>query len=158
MLWADGAEFELQLVGMGRADTAGRALTKMAELRRMGRPLLHHDTADDAELHAAYAQAAFTVYPSLIEGFGLPVLESLQHGKPCICSNLGALGESIPGGGCVGLASVDAVHLAGAIRQLLQNPAALAALAAQARARRFKTWPDYARELTAWMTTLPRRA
>ena len=158
ILWAEGTEFELQLVGMGRADTAGRALTKMAELRRMGRPLLHHDTADDAELHAAYAQAAFTVYPSLIEGFGLPVLESLQHGKPCICSNLGALGESIPGGGCVGLASVDAVHLAGAIRQLLQNPAALAALAAQARARRFKTWPDYARELTAWMTTLPRRA
>lgn len=158
LLWAEGVKFELQLVGMGRADTAGRALAKMAELRRAGRPLLHHDTADDAELHAAYAQAAFTVYPSLIEGFGLPVLESLQHGKPCICSNRGALGESMAGGGCVGLASVDALPLAGAIRRLLQNPAELAALAAQARARKFKTWPDYVRELTAWMATLPRRA
>ncbi len=158
LLWAEGLKFELQLVGMGRADTAGPALAKLAELRRAGRPLFHHDTADDAELHAAYAQAAFTVYPSLIEGFGLPVLESLQHGKPCICSNQGALGESIPGGGCVGLASVDALHLAGAIRRLLQNPAELAALAAQARARKFKIWPDYARELTAWMATLPRRA
>lgn len=158
MLWAEGVKFELQLVGMGRADTAGRALARMAELRRAGRPLLHHDTADDEELHAAYAQAAFTVYPSLIEGFGLPVLESLQHGKPCICSNQGALGELIPGGGCVGLPSVDATHLADAIRRLLQNPAALAALAAQARARKFKMWPDYARELTAWMATLPRRA
>ncbi|MBI2814953.1 MAG: glycosyltransferase [Opitutae bacterium] len=157
-LWQEGLRFELQLVGMGRADTAGRALAMMAELRRAGRPLLHHDTADDAELHAAYAQAAFTVYPSLVEGFGLPVLESLQHGKPCICSNRGALGESIAGGGCVGLASVDATHLADAIRRLLQNPAELAALAAQARARKFKTWPDYARELTAWMATLPRRA
>lgn len=157
-LWAEGAEFELQLIGMGRADTAGRALAKMTELRRAGRPLHHHDTADDAELHAAYAQAAFTVYPSLIEGFGLPVLESLQHGKPCICSSQGALGESLRGGGCLGLPAVDAAGLAGAIRRLLQNPAELAALAAQARARKFKAWPDYARELTAWMATLPRRA
>ena len=158
VLWAEGAEFELQLVGMGRADTAGLALAKMTELQRAGRPLLHHDTADDAELHTAYAQAAFTVYPSLIEGFGLPVLESLQHGKPCICSDRGALGESISGGGCVGLASVDSVHLAAAIRQLLQNPAELAALGAQARGRQFKMWPEYTRELTMWMATLTRRA
>jgi glycosyltransferase involved in cell wall biosynthesis len=156
-LWAEGAKFELQLIGMGRTDTAGRALAKMSELQHAGRPLLHHDTADDAELHAAYAQAAFTVYPSLIEGFGLPVLESLQHGKPCICSDQGALGESIPSGGCVGLPAVDAPRLAGAIRRLLQNPAELAALAAQARARKFKTWAEYAREFTAWMATLPRR-
>ena len=34
----------------------------------------------------------------------------------------------------------------------------IATLAAQARARRFKLWPDYARELTDWMTALPRRS
>lgn len=156
-LWRDGLSFELQLIGMGRADTAGRALAKMAELKSDGRPVFHHDTANDAELHAAYAQASFTVYPSLIEGFGLPVLESLQHGKPCICSSQGALGESVRGGGCVGLASVDAASLGGTIRGLLQNPAELAALAAAARARRFKSWTDYAGELTAWMRTLARR-
>lgn len=114
--------------------------------------------ADDAGLHAAYQQCAFTVYPSLIEGFGLPVLESLQHGKPCICSDAGALGESARGGGCVSLPSVDARSLAGAIRRLLQDAAELATLAGQARARRFKLWPDYARELTDWMATLPRRS
>lgn len=157
-LWHEGVKFELQLLGLPRADTAGPALARIAALKSAGRPMIFDGPADDAGLHTAYRQCAFTVYPSLIEGFGLPVLESLQHGKPCVCSGAGALGESALGGGCVALPSVDAGSLAGAIRRLLQDPAELAALAAQARARRFKLWPDYARELTDWMTALPRRS
>jgi glycosyltransferase involved in cell wall biosynthesis len=157
-LWREGFKFELQLLGLPRADTAGPALARIAALKAAGRPLIFDGPADDAGLHAAYRSCAFTVYPSLIEGFGLPVLESLQHGKPSLCSAAGALGESARGGGALPLASVDAGSLAGAIRGLLQNPAELAALAAQARARRFKLWPDYARELTDWMAALPRRS
>ncbi len=157
VLWAEGLTFELQLLGLPRADTAGPALAKIATLQQAGRPLLFTGAAADDELHAAYRQCAFTVYPSLIEGFGLPVLESLQHGKPCVCSATGALGESARAGGCVALASVDAASLAAAIRRLLQNPPELAALSAQAHARPFKSWAGYARELTDWMATLPRR-
>ena len=151
-LWQEGLSFELQMVGLARADTAGRALAKLA-----GRPLLYRGAAADAELHAAYRRCAFTVYPSQLEGFGLPVIESLQHGRPCICSARGAVAESARGGGCVALDSVDAASLVSAIRRLLQNSGELTALAAAARARRFKSWTDCARELTAWMQTLPRR-
>jgi glycosyltransferase involved in cell wall biosynthesis len=157
-LWQEGLEFELQLLGLPRADTAGPALARIAALKAAGRPLIFDGPADDAGLHAAYRGCAFTVYPSLIEGFGLPVLESLQHGKPCVCSGAGALGESARGGGAVTLASVDAGSLAGSIRRLLQNPAELASLGSEARSRRFKLWPDYAHELTDWMKTLRRRA
>lgn len=156
-LWAEGLQFELQLMGLPRADTAGPALARIAALKSAGRPLLYDGPDDDDALHAAYRRCAFTVYPSLIEGFGLPVLESLQHGRPCVCSGAGALGESARDGGCLALPAVDAPSLAGAIRRLLQNPAECAALAAQARARSFKLWPGYARELTAWMAELPRR-
>ncbi|MDI1334677.1 MAG: glycosyltransferase [Lacunisphaera sp.] len=156
-LWAEGLRFELQLLGLARADTAGRALAKIAALQRAGHPLLYHGAAADAELHAAYRRCTFTVYPSFTEGFGLPVLESLQHGKPCVCSALGALGESARGGGCVALASVDAANLAAALRRLLQNPVELAALGVAARARAFRSWADCAQELTTWMRTLPRR-
>ncbi|SDS24451.1 glycosyltransferase family 1 protein [Opitutus sp. GAS368] len=156
-LWTEGLTFELQLLGLPRADTAGPALAKIAALQQAGRPLLSMGAVADDELHAAYRQCAFTVYPSLIEGFGLPVLESLQHGKPCVCSAAGALGESARGGGCVALPSVNAASLAAAIRRLLRNPPELAALAAQGRARPVKSWVDYARELAEWMTTLPRR-
>jgi glycosyltransferase involved in cell wall biosynthesis len=156
-LWAQGVAFELELVGLGRPDTAGPALARIAALKAAGRPLHYAGPADDAALQAAYRRCAFTVYPSLLEGFGLPVLESLQHGKPCICSAQGALGESARGGGCVALAQLDAAAVAGAIRRLLQHPAELAALVAEARRRKFKSWPDYAAELTAWMGTLSRR-
>jgi glycosyltransferase involved in cell wall biosynthesis len=86
------------------------------------------------------------------------VLESLGYGKPCICSAHGALGEAARGGGCSTLDQVDAASLAAAIRALLKNPPALAELSAAARARPFRSWRDYATDLTAWMGTLPRRA
>lgn len=156
-LWLEGLSFELQLLGLARVDTAGPALAKIVELRRNGRPLIFDGAAADAKLQAAYRQCSFTVYPSMIEGFGLPVIESLQHGRPCVCSGRGALAESARGGGCVVLDQVDATSLAGAIRRLLRSPGELAALAAEARARRFKSWTDCARELTGWMQSLPRR-
>jgi glycosyltransferase involved in cell wall biosynthesis len=112
----------------------------------------------DAALAAAYAAASFTVYPSLLEGFGLPVLESLAHGRPCVCSARGALGESARGGGCVALERVDAPSLRDAIAGLLASPAESARLAAEARARRHRTWRDYAQDLTRWIETVQRRA
>jgi glycosyltransferase involved in cell wall biosynthesis len=92
-----------------------------------------------------------------MEGFGLPVIESLSHGKPCICSARGALGESAYGGGCVMLDVVDANTLAEAIRDLLTNSADLEVLAHQARARRFKTWPEYSAALAAWIVEISQR-
>ncbi|MGA3006310.1 MAG: glycosyltransferase [Opitutaceae bacterium] len=157
-LWAGGLRFELRLIGLAHPQTGRAALDKIAELKRAGRPLRYEGPVDDATVAAAYPSCQFTLYPSLMEGFGLPVLESLAYGKPCVCSNRGALGEAARGGGCCALDSVDAESLAAAIRRLLQDPAELAALAAAARARTFKSWPDYASELTAWLATLPRRA
>ncbi len=157
-LWSAGLKFELQLIGMPRPDTAGAALARIASLQQAGRPVLFPGPVPEAELHAAYRGCAFTVYPSIIEGFGMPVLESLQHGKPCICSGRGALGESAHGGGCVPLDTVDAATLAPAIRRLLEQPADLVALAESARTRRLKTWPDYAAEFTRWMQALQRRS
>ncbi len=156
-LWQEGLSFELQLIGLARADTAGPALARINELKSAGRSLLFDGSVPEAELHTAYRACSFTVYPSLIEGFGMPVLESLHYGKPCVCSGLGALGESAHGGGCVPLATVDTASLVSALRRLLQHPNELAALSATARARQLKSWPEYAAEFTAWMHTLSRR-
>jgi glycosyltransferase involved in cell wall biosynthesis len=48
---------------------------------------------NDDELIALYKNAQFTVYPSLYEGWGLPVAESLAHGKYCLSSNSSSLPE-----------------------------------------------------------------
>ena len=49
---------------------------------------------NDFELPSIYRGARFTVMPSLAEGWGLPVQESLAHGVPCIASNAGGLPEA----------------------------------------------------------------
>lgn len=157
-LWSRGARFTLHLIGLAQPQTAAAALARLQSLQAAGRSLRYDGPASEAALHAAYAAARFTVYPSLLEGFGLPVLESLAHGRPCVCSARGALGESARGGGCLALDRVDAPSLAAAISRLLDSPTELAALTAQARARQLRTWSDYARDLTAFVSDLPRRA
>jgi glycosyltransferase involved in cell wall biosynthesis len=150
-LWARGLSFELRLIGLAQQRTGRVALSKIAELQGAGLPLRYDGPVDDAELERAYAACAFTVYPSLAEGFGLPVIESVARAKACICLGRGALGEAAEGGGCVALESVDAPALAGAMARLLTDPSEIARLEAEARARKFRSWTDYVRELAAWI-------
>jgi glycosyltransferase involved in cell wall biosynthesis len=144
----------LHLVGLAQSTTGAAAVAKMRALQTAGRPLRYDGPVSDADVDAAYAACTFTVYPSLMEGFGLPIIESLNHGKPCVCSAHGAIGESARGGGCMGLDRVDATALAAAIARLIHSPTEVAALAQQARERRFKSWNDYAGELIDWMRQL----
>jgi glycosyltransferase involved in cell wall biosynthesis len=156
-IWAKGARFSLRLIGLAQPQTAARALARIGELQAAGRPLRYDGPVSDAALGTAYADCTFTVYPSIVEGFGLPVLESLAQGRPCICSGRRALGEAARGGGCVMLERVDAVSLAEAISRLITSPGELEKLALEARARRFRSWSDYASDLRAWMQELPVR-
>jgi glycosyltransferase involved in cell wall biosynthesis len=156
-LWAWGARFSLRLVGLAQRETAGATLARIAALAAAGRPLAHEGPVDEATLAAAYQECHFTVYPSLAEGFGLPVLESLARGKPCVCHGGGALGESARGGGCLALPAVDAGALAAAIGRLLAEPGLHASLVREAGRRSFRSWADYAEDISAWMAGLPRR-
>lgn len=156
-LWARGLRFELHVIGLAHSQTGAAAVTQLRALQAGGRPLRYDGPVDEAALQAAYARSTFTVYPSLIEGFGLPVLESLARGKPCICSAGGALGEAAREGGCLALPAVDAPALAQAIERLLASPAEREQLRTAARARVFRSWPRYAADLLGWMHTLSRR-
>lgn len=157
-LWAQGRRFRLRLIGLAHPQTGREALRRVRALQASGRPVVYDGPVDEATLVAAYEACRFTVYPSLIEGFGLPVLESLSHGRPCVCSNRGALGEATRGGGCLALDSVEAEALAGGLDRLLSDHTLLESLAQQARRRTLRTWPDYAAALLAWARGLPRRA
>jgi glycosyltransferase involved in cell wall biosynthesis len=154
ILWESGLQFRLKLVGLANPETGAAALGRIRSLQSAGRPVVYKGPLGDEALESAYAECAFTVYPSLAEGFGLPVAESLARGKPCVCSAKGALGEIARGGGCFALAALGAAEIAAAIGRLVESPADLATLAAAARARRFPTWSDYAKQLTGWMATL----
>ena len=79
---------------------AGRVgwMTTRKELRRMSRPpggrrvrFLGH--VSDAELCRLYRRASWSIYPSLYEGFGFPVVDSLRHGTPVLTSRNSSLRE-----------------------------------------------------------------
>jgi len=103
---------------------------------------------DDATLEELYQECAFTVYPSVIEGFGLPILESIWHGRPCICSNQGVMSELADGGGCLTTDVTDPLRLADAIYSLATDEDLRLKLSREAASRSLKTWNDYVAELT----------
>ncbi len=104
-------------------------------------------SASDAVLDEYYGRCGFTVFPSLEEGFGLPIVESLWYGKPCVCADFGAMGEVAAGGGCLAADMRDAAALAQALSHLINAPRELERLAVEAAARRLASWQDYASAL-----------
>lgn len=60
----------------------------------LGGTVIHFSHANDALLERLYCGAAFCVYPSIYEGFGLPVIEAFSRGKPVLVSSAGAVAET----------------------------------------------------------------
>ncbi len=98
----------------------------------------------DSELADQYRRSAFTVYPSLAEGFGLPILESLWMDTPCLCHDRGVMAELAADGGCLTVDMSDVVQVMEGLDALLTNPELREALRRQARRRSIDTWGDYA--------------
>lgn len=78
----------------------------------------------DADLSWLYKNALFTVFPSLYEGWGLAIAESLSNGKFCIASNTGSISEV--GGDLVEYIDPwDVPRWAERLKYYFDNPAAL---------------------------------
>jgi len=74
----------------------------------------------DEDLPAIYSAADLFVFPSLYEGFGLPVLEAMACGVPVICSNTSSLPE-VAGDAALLVDPADVRALAGAIERVLTD-------------------------------------
>lgn len=89
--------------------------------------------ADD-ELAALYNLAEALVFPSLYEGFGLPVVEAMACGTPVIASNRGALAE-VAGGAAELVDPTDIASIAAGLERVLLSPDRRAELRALGLAR-----------------------
>jgi len=156
-LWQDGRVFTLDLIGIEDAfsDTV-KILREVRRLAKQGRPVFWHKHISDAKLADAYRDCSFTAFPSRLEGFGLPIIESLWHGRPVVCGRNGAIGEVARGGGCLQIEDQNnPVELAAALDLLLHDPALYRDLCEQATRRTFRSWDDYGRELDAALAPEP---
>ncbi len=102
--------------------------------------------ATNADLPALYAGAELFVFPSLYEGFGLPVLEAMACGTPVACSNTSSLPE-VAGDAALLFDPTDVAAMAMAMQQLLGDHAQRRELSEKGRvqATRF-TWERTALE------------
>lgn len=146
-LWQRGETFFLDLIGIEDAwsDTR-KILRQLRALAAKGRPLRWRQHISDVELTEAYRDCSFTVFPSRLEGFGLPIVESLWHGRPVVCGRNGAIGEVAAGGGCQLVDQNNPDELSAAISALLHDPALYRRLYDEAQRRAFRTWDDYGRD------------
>jgi len=85
----------IPLVVAGRIDIDGQSLVAACKADPATASTVRFlSDIDDARLHWLYRNCRFTLFPSRREGFGLPVVESLAYGKPCIASNATAIPEA----------------------------------------------------------------
>jgi glycosyltransferase involved in cell wall biosynthesis len=147
-LWREGRDFSLTLIGCEDEPRESEAVQRaMARLQAEGRQIIWRAQVSEDELHAAYRNASFTVFPSRREGFGLPIVESFWHGRGVICSGADAMGEVSRGPGAIHVDVEKPAAIAAAMRSLLDHDGACLALARETQARPLRSWDDYWREL-----------
>jgi glycosyltransferase involved in cell wall biosynthesis len=97
------------------------------------------------DLDAVYRAADVFVYPSLYEGFGLPVIEAMARGVPTVASNTSSLPE-VAGEAALGVNPRSVREIAQAIEAVLTDLdlADRLSIAGRRRAERF-SWDETAR-------------
>lgn len=110
----------------------------------------HYKVTDD-ELIEFYKNADFTVYSSIYEGYGLPIVESLSLNTPCIVSNTSSMTEIAEKGGCLLFESNNVEQLKDQIIYLATNPDIRQELVAEIKNIPKYTWSDYAKNILLYI-------
>jgi glycosyltransferase involved in cell wall biosynthesis len=145
-LWIAGHRFHLVMVG-GSGWNSTDIDDEIDKLRTLGVDVVLRTRATEDELFAWYRIARFSVFPSLYEGFGLPIAESLRIGTPVITSNYGSMREIASLGGALVVDPRDPAQVRDAMARLLTDEELNAKLRIEANQRHWPTWDGYATDV-----------
>jgi glycosyltransferase involved in cell wall biosynthesis len=95
---ADRPELRLIIVGRSFGDVS---VADRAQALGVGAAVIEIDEVTDAELRALYANAEALLFPSLYEGFGLPILEAMSFGLPVVASDRASVPEVVGEAGLI---------------------------------------------------------
>jgi glycosyltransferase involved in cell wall biosynthesis len=110
----------LKLLIVGKQDWGFPEVQKTIYKLRINDRVRFTGYVEDTELSAFYNLAKAFVYPSLYEGFGLPVLEALSCGVPVICSNISSLPEIVADAAIL-ISPYNASEIKNAIKRMNEN-------------------------------------
>ena len=77
----------------GRGRLTNDLLYKIDNDSKLKKLIIKKNDVSDEELDYLYTNCLFTVYPSIYEGWGLPIAESLAYGKFCLASETSSMPE-----------------------------------------------------------------
>jgi glycosyltransferase involved in cell wall biosynthesis len=148
----EGVGVSAQLVLAGTRAWLHAGIFRAVEAHGLAAAVVFTDYVPVGDLPALYAGATCFVFPSLYEGFGLPVLEAMASGTPVVATPRAVAGLALGTGEEV-LVADDAAGLATAAVALLRDPARARAQARAARAlveRRYRWEESAAGVEAAW--------
>ncbi|MBI9043702.1 MAG: glycosyltransferase family 4 protein [Anaerolineaceae bacterium] len=106
----------------------------------------------DEDLPVIYSMADFTLYPSLLEGFGMPILEAFRCGSPILTSNITSMPE-LAGDAAYLVDPYDVEQIAEGIKHLATNTDLRRSLILKGREQqKLFSWEKAAREILAVLT------
>ncbi len=97
LLWRDESTLSYVIIGR-RGDLALHIVDRIVNHPQFGKKLFWPQNVDDHLLALFYKRSQGVLIPALAEGFGLPLIEACQYGKPVIASNLQVFREIAPPG------------------------------------------------------------
>jgi glycosyltransferase involved in cell wall biosynthesis len=139
-----GARLPKLVIAGRRGWKAEAALCKLDALPR-GARIVFAEAPSDAALRWLYSACLFTIFPSLFEGWGLPVGESLWFGKACAASNTSSI-PTVGGELCIYFDPYDPAAIKAAVRRLL-DPDFRRSFEAKIEAAKLRTWAEVADDI-----------
>lgn len=139
---------KIYLVGGG--SWIGREIdSKVRELNQIGIQVKKYEAIRNCCLGKLYANCSFSILPSFVEGFGLPIVESLSFGKPVVTSTSMSMGELLVLPGTIGFSHTQVPSLITILERVLSDNDLLETLTSEAveNLNNLGTWQDYAAKL-----------
>jgi len=146
-LLAPALRKQYPLVLTGSSGWKSEAIIKRIGLLSEAGHVRHLGYSSDAELGYLYSAAGALVFPSIYEGFGLPIIEAQAMGVPVVTSNLSCMPE-VAGGAALLVDPYDVDAISGALEQVMLDDD----LRRKLKADGFKNAKQYSWDITAART------
>ena len=122
------------------------------------REIIFTGTVEEEDLDNLYAHCKLFVFPSIKEGFGLPVLEAMSFGRPCLVANTTSLPDLVGDAG-IKFDAMNFQDLSNKLVELFSDPNELMALSMLSlRKSREYSWLDVAEKAKNSIVTLFQKA
>lgn len=147
MLFYERDDFKFVLVG-NPGWLQEHILTDLHSLKSKGFDIEFHMRVSDSILVEWYQKCFFTIFCSITEGFGLPIVESVLFRKPCITTRYGSQAEVANKiGGCLLVDPLDIQDIYNKVKDLLSNKTLYQQKIDETLNAKWHSWNDYANHI-----------